>query len=60
MHSPSSENPPPCATGTPAADSPDQPATILLVDDDSSVRESLRRVLTSDGLSVVTAALNAL
>ena len=30
--------------------------TILLVDDDFSVRESLQRVLTSEGLDVVTAA----
>jgi len=30
--------------------------TILLVDDDASVRESLQRVLASDGLNVATAA----
>jgi len=30
--------------------------TILLVDDDAAVRESLQRVLSSEGLNVVTAA----
>lgn len=56
MNSPSSEPSLTRPTGTPPATTPNQPATILLVDDDSSVRESLRRVLASDGLRVVTAA----
>jgi DNA-binding NtrC family response regulator len=41
---------------TPAPHQLPAPQTILLVDDDFSVRESLQRVLASEGLNVVTAA----
>ncbi len=44
------------AATTPATPVRTSGPTILLVDDDFSVRESLRRVLASEGLNVVTAA----
>ena len=41
---------------TPRSTGPSEPATILLVDDDSAVLKSLGRVLASEGWQVVSAA----